>query len=653
MGTLINSENDGIREISCGEYTGCVTVEYIPDANYAMVRNNIPVLGYIEIANKSEKDWSDIYVEISGEHVETSKIAIPFLEKGVQIQIKELKIVPNVSYLVNLTEAIGTTFSVKISTGEVVIFDEKYDINLLAFNQWSGSRLCPEILSAFVTPNHPLVTKVLEHASHELKELTGDSSLDGYLTQDVDRARSIVAAIYRALKKEKLIYAVPPASFGKSGQRVRLSDEVLTNKVGTCLDLTLLMASCIEAVGMNPIIVLFRNHALLGVWLSDEMAPNMIMDDPSFLTKATAAGIYRMVLVESTCLTGDDSFEKAASSAEATVRDSETENGNLVFDMYIDVARCRLEKILPLPQRVLSENGWNIVSTGEEHDNEANDLEHVVTYEDPSQEAKPLTKQDIWERKLLDMTMNNRLLKMVTGGRLTQFWSFGIDNIENILRAGSEMKMIGCMNNSGVKGIHDSQAEIFQHKDLVQKEIEGKRLISYLNEKDLEAPLKSINRAARNSIEENGANSLFLALGTLRFYEDEISQRPCYAPLILLPVSLVRKGGYMSYVLRARDEETMFNPTLREYLRQTFKIDIKGIDPMPTDESGVDVRQILSMVRKSIAEQPRWNVLDECFLGVFSFSKFVMWNDIHCNADKLRENKVVSSLLNGTLEWAE
>ena len=49
--------------------------------------------------------------------------------------------------------------------------------------------------------------------------------------------------------------------------------------------------------------------------------------------------------------------------------------------------------------------------------------------------------------------------------------------------------------------------------------------------------------------------------------------------------------------------------------------------------------------------QPKWDVEEQAILGIFSFSKFIMWNDIHSNADKLYENKIVKSLVTGRLEW--
>ena len=40
----------------------------------------------------------------------------------------------------------------------------------------------------------------------------------------------------------------------------------------------------------------------------------------------------------------------------------------------------------------------------------------------------------------------------------------------------------------------------------------------------------------------------------------------------------------------------------------------------------------------------RWNVMEESLLGLFSFNKFVMWNDIHSNAEKMRRSPIIESL---------
>lgn len=93
------------------------------------------------------------------------------------------------------------------------------------------------------------------------------------------------------------------------------------------------------------------------------------------------------------------------------------------------------------------------------------------------------------------------------------------------------------------------------------------------------------------------------------------------------------------------------NITLLEMLRQDFEINIGGLEVLPKDESGVDVKLVFNTIRKGIMNQKRWDVEEQAILGTFSFNKFIMWNDIHNNAQKLCENKIVKSLISGVVQW--
>ncbi len=46
-----------------------------------------------------------------------------------------------------------------------------------------------------------------------------------------------------------------------------------------------------------------------------------------------------------------------------------------------------------------------------------------------------------------------------------------------------------------------------------------------------------------------------------------------------------------------------------------------------------------------------WDVVEAGFIGNFSFSQFVMWNDVHSNCTFLENNKIVHSLMMGAVDW--
>ena len=103
--------------------------------------------------------------------------------------------------------------------------------------------------------------------------------MDAYQTQDPNRVLNQAAAIFNAIKDENIVYSVPPASFEVVGQRVRLCDAVLQQKFGTCLDLTLLYASCLESVGLHPIMIITKGHIFTGVWLEELSFPETIQNE--------------------------------------------------------------------------------------------------------------------------------------------------------------------------------------------------------------------------------------------------------------------------------------------------------------------------------------------------------------------------------------
>ena len=272
---------------------------------------------------------------------------------------------------------------------------------------------------------------------------------------------------------------------------------------------------------------------------------------------------------------------------------------------------------------------------------------------DASEEAalqideRQLTRQALWERKLLDFSLRNNLLNTRLGKRAVQFISFEVNKMEDLLQTGDNYTVQPWPEDrkklEAEDGIFHSATQAAPLQEQFETDIKAHKLSTYLSATELKPILTNLYRGARTALEENGANALFIAIGMLKWYVTEKSDQPRFAPILLLPVNIVRNGG--GYIVRLRDEETILNITLNEFLRQQFKLLVPTFDPLPRDESGVDVPAVFAAIRKAIEQHPRWEVLDESVLGLFSFNKFVMWNDIHSNAEKLQESPIVESLI--------
>ena len=127
----------------------------------------------------------------------------------------------------------------------------------------------PEIAAAFVTPNHPKVQEIISSAGKYMQKWTGDHAFTGYQTRNANIVKQQMGAVYAALQELNIAYTMPPASYEES-QRIRMPDAVLDSKSGTSLDLAVLYCSCLEAIGLNPMIILMNGHAMAGCWLDNE-----------------------------------------------------------------------------------------------------------------------------------------------------------------------------------------------------------------------------------------------------------------------------------------------------------------------------------------------------------------------------------------------
>lgn len=633
-----------------------IQLSYLPLVNFAMQQNRTPVIHQITIENITDEPLKDLRIEIIPEPDFASSVpaSIEEIPPRGSLSLTSFNLTLSAGYFARLTERLSGSLNVGIYSGTEPVFGRKYPIDLLAYDQWGGINVFPQMLSAYITPNHPALSPILHRAASILEEWTGNPSLNEYQSRNPDRAKKQMAAVYNAIAEQSVIYSAPPAGFETNGQRIRLANTVVSQKLGTCLDMALLYASCLESIGIHPLIILTKGHAFAGGWLVPETFPDSIVDDSSLLTKRTAEGICDITLVETTCMNPGQraDFDHAVKAANDRLIGSEN------FLCALDVKRARLSGVRPIPQQTL--NGENREIKEQEEDNapvSVHATPQSVSRYDLSGENTGIvmTKQLLWERRLLDLSLRNNLLNIRATKNTLQLIPTDFASLEDALAGGGEFQILhrpADWENPAIEfGIYSTLHASDPVTELVKSELAQKRLRSYLTENDLAKALTHLYRASRMSIEENGANTLYLAVGLLKWYETAASERPRYAPVLLLPIDIIRKSAAKGYVIRLREEETMMNITLLEMLRQNFGITIPGLDPLPADDNGVDVKRIYSLIRNSIKNQRKWDVEEQAMLGIFSFNKFIMWNDIHNNSSKLAKNKIVSSLIDGKIKW--
>ncbi len=621
--------------------------EYDKKVSFALQQNHVPVIKFLSIKNTSADSLANIKVEISAnpDFSDPYSIHIEKLEKDEVIEVRpDLQL--SSQFLSALDESISGNLQLKISDGSRELYKENLPVDVMSFDSWPGASVLPEIISSFITPNRPFINEIVRQAASIMEKSTGSNAMDGYQSGDPNRVLAQLSAIFSAIQSYGIAYVNPPASFEDEGQKIRFPDLIKEHRLATCLDLTLLYAACAEAVGIYPLVVFLKGHAFPAFWLKEQTAYESFQDDKSILTKHMASGIHELTVVESTLLTRKEStFNEAVRAAEVSLDKLND------FHFFIDVQRSRIGQIKPIPLKRVSGDLEVQVESDESLKPTTSlafdQVEVIPEREDGTQQSQQNSKIIYWQNKLIDMSLRNNLLNYRLHTQGIPLVTADLSKMEDILAMGQKV-FINPLPNEWKNNARDfrEQKELLQSK-ILQADMQNNRLRSTLTEANLDKELVNLYRKAKSTLEESGANSLFVALGFLKWYEEKSYTKERYAPILLLPVDLVRMSAKKGYYIRARDEEVQINISLIEYLKQKFGIDASKLYDIPKDEHGADVKKVLTTMRRLIMQMKNWDVYETASIGLFSFSKFVMWNDLVNNTEELKKNKVVKSLMEG------
>ncbi|MCU0552394.1 MAG: DUF4011 domain-containing protein [Leptolyngbya sp. Prado105] len=151
--------------------------------------------------------------------------------------------------------------------------------------------------------------------------------------------------------------------------------------------------------------------------------------------------------------------------------------------------------------------------------------------------------------------------------------------------------------------------------------------------------LKKLRSETRISLEERGINSLFLAFGTLTWYDKGLSE-PLLSPLILVPAKLMKEPRQELYRLSVLEEDLLLNPTLSLKLKQTFGI------KLPPSETIQDLpyAEMIVQIRQSLSEQATWEIQENVFLSLFSYAKAALVQDLVDNEARILAHPILQAM---------
>lgn len=623
--------------------------------NLADYQNAIPVLRELGIASDASRVMQGLELTLNSTppFLRPKTWQIDAISPGQQLRITDLDVELDAALLTRLTESELAVVDLALrrrGENHEKLAHVQLRVELLPRNQWGGLSHLPDLIAAFVQPNEPGVERLLKDAAEILRKHAKNSAINGY-EGGPKRAWELASAIWTAISAKGLDYALPPASFEHAGQKIRGPAQIMESGLATCLDLALLFCAAAEQAGLNPLLVFTKGHAFAGVWLKPEEFSTTVVDDITALRKRVK--LNELVLFETTGVTQ----RPAVAFSRATLLGAQqiSEEQDSAFELAVDIRRARMQRIKPLASAeaqlsppVTQEIGNVVEPTFEDAPDLPDDA--LITESDPAL-LNPKDRLARWQRKLLDLSLRNNLLNFRATKKSLKLDAPDPSALEDMLSEGQTLKLLprpDLMDGADPRSqaIYEGREREDVRRLHALDALKRRELFVGIPKDELDARLVDLYRSARNALQEGGANTLFLALGFLSWTRDDKEGQRYRAPLILVPVALNRKSARSGFTLSLHDDESRFNPTLVEMLRQDFKLNL-GIaeGELPKDDAGLDVAAIWKSVAHGVKDIKGWEVTEDVVLGTFSFAKYLMWKDLVERTDQLRENPVVRHLI--------
>jgi hypothetical protein len=353
-----------------------------PEVNYSLLHNDRPLLDKLTLTPLVRQPLRDITVRVElnvGAQSYPYRYTRPELSKTQLALASEVKIPLTTNLQRSLRERVHSTVYVKVTCGGRTAYEETKRVTLIPVDEWLDDTNNNPWLPSFVLPRDPAVVKIIAVSRRYLIGIEDDpaAGFDGYQSTGDVGIDNQVRAIWTALVNEfRLQYVNPPPTYSRWNQRLRTPSEILDTGSGTCIDLALLFASCLEYIDIHPVVVLLSGHAFVGYWRSERARSQLVgvkriprhapvvgsrvarkaalpYVDPygwslGKLSYDEIVGFVTagdLVLLEATMLTSASSFSDAVEEGRANMRSRRE------FDSLLEIllARSARPSVTPLP----------------------------------------------------------------------------------------------------------------------------------------------------------------------------------------------------------------------------------------------------------------------------------------------------------------
>ena len=638
--------------------------------------------GGLSITNCSEeKAYSNLTVNIAATpHYFVNKTwHIADIQPGSRIVLNGRELIFNEALLNSLSgsplHATVTYNLLQQNDGkEELIAQGTGTVTLLAGNCWSGVANMGELLPIFVRPQDGTIARIASEAMIRARE----SKNVGYRHHSPAKIKELIEALFDVLDELSLNFSNQKCDYHTGEHIISAPNEVIRGQAVTSLDIALLTASLMESIELHPLLLMYRQRALVGVWLKENLILDALtMTRPDILRYQHRQG--NLLVLDTRCLArrptinfnqtlqgGAMGIESDNDSDFLGAFDIRLGRLNHIYPLGSDLALAEQaefdpEKTLPMiqarqventPLRALNRALPGLLNMTSPRDPEAEPGDTGSLAEESedmiSRSIKAATRfasaqeQLQYNRsRLLNLTPANPLLNLQeSNGAINTILADGASLLRHF-RSNGELRPISLeMWHTTPESAEFPPLGNPLNPAAVDASLKNGHLFIDASEEDLNYSLRRLYHLVEYERQQSGVGSLYLVLNLVSWRQHSSTYM---APFVLLPLKLVSSDTYQGWTLKPVSSYLWVNGNLIELLRQVYKLDVSVLASQLTScaREG-NLTQAAKLLGEALQPLPNVGLHDDVIIGSFPLRRFQIWRDLERMAPALQTERLKS-----------
>ncbi|MEA4832122.1 MAG: DUF4011 domain-containing protein [Oscillospiraceae bacterium] len=536
---------------------------------YAAYYSLCKAIDSVIISNNTDRDILGIEIELSSlpSFFDPLKINIGTLRAISHIRIDDPKLDVNADMLAFMKETTHTKITAKVK------YDgHEYSVSagteLMTLSGWSGIGTFPELMASLSMPECSDIQRLGDYA---LRHAESRSPAFGYKNKQSSEIIDEFKAVYNAVQALKITYSASLFICDKSLTKLKLPDEVLSGTSANSLELALVFVSVLEAMKLNPLIVLTNGKTMVGCFLEKKCFASSVCDNFTVFNEYVRSEINMdgiLLLIDpSSVINGTSiSFE---SSVEMAVRSLNQDS----FYLAVDFRRAHLSGVKSLPQELradtpeLKDDFFKIKQIPVEA--------HQISITDAVSYLSGSSSIIISESPILNLTDKNSF-RIIPSSAVSMISAMSGSGSSDILSAPYDSDLT----------ILDSDALKLLSQKLGQSNKSPSAFFCFDNPEEMSSKLFSMISTVERAKSNGSCENFYAAFIEIGYYDSSIG-KSLNAPLLFIPVKIYALPDHRGFCITVKSTRVFINTCLIERLSLLYGVKLsalKSYENKPIDQ---------------------------------------------------------------------